>query len=133
MRCVVKVEQLLSNQEYALDGSRRAALSSASPEAAEDALKKHEAFVAGMAAADDRVDALLKEAKVLCEPEVRHHAAERIQEKADKIDKRRNQNKDDAQAVAVLLRVIGVCARLNGLGGFSTVSSSGLRFFSAID
>nr|CAB3266546.1 spectrin beta chain, non-erythrocytic 1-like [Phallusia mammillata] len=99
-----QAEQLLSNQEYALEGSRRAASASTSPDTAEDVLKKHEAFVATMAGADERVEAVLKDAEQLCNPELGHHAAEKIRDRADKVAERRGVNKEEAQEVSALLR-----------------------------
>lgn len=77
----LQAEQVLSNQEYALASTRTQAQavspvdetdgekgsmvdmpprSVASPDVAEEQLKKHEAFVTSMAASDERINAVLR-------------------------------------------------------------------------
>ncbi|XP_076810469.1 spectrin beta chain, non-erythrocytic 1-like isoform X3 [Clavelina lepadiformis] len=97
-----QAEQLLSNQEYALDGAKRSAAACTSPDVAEEILKKHESFMATMPGAEERVDVVLDDAKRLGEPE--HHAADQICERADKVRERQKKNREEAEEVTALLR-----------------------------
>jgi len=92
---------LLSNHEYALDEARRAAGSSCTVEVAEEALKKHEAFMATMASADEKVEVVMADMSSLDD----QLAPEKVKERANKIDERRNKNKEEAQLVTTLLQV----------------------------
>lgn len=76
-----------------------------SPDSAEEALKKHEVFVASMAANDERINNILVSAEKLSDPELQHQAANEIRDRAGKVDDRLKKNKDDAQDVMELLQV----------------------------
>ena len=91
----------MSNHEYALDELRRAASSACTVEVAEDALKKHEAFMATMASADERVEVVLADVEALAD----HVTPEKVQERAKRIADRRTKNRDEAQVVTALLQV----------------------------
>ncbi|XP_077975326.1 spectrin beta chain, non-erythrocytic 1-like isoform X4 [Styela clava] len=125
VRDAKQAEQLLSNQEYALASTRAQASAVspveeedgqetvdavaargpvASPDVAEEALKKHEAFVASMAANDERINAVLRSAETLSDPDLEHYAADKISERAEKVDERQKKNKHEAEEVMELLQ-----------------------------
>uniref|UniRef100_H2ZPE1 Spectrin beta chain n=1 Tax=Ciona savignyi TaxID=51511 RepID=H2ZPE1_CIOSA len=97
-----QAEQILTNQEYALESARRSSAAASTPDSAEEVMKKHEAFVATMASADERVEAVLRDAGKLADAD--HHAADKIKERAEKIAERRAKNKEEAGEVSTMLR-----------------------------
>nr|XP_026689485.1 spectrin beta chain, non-erythrocytic 1 isoform X2 [Ciona intestinalis] len=99
-----QAEQILTNQEYALETARRSSAAATTPDSAEEVLKKHEAFVATMASGDERIESVLRDAEKLSDEETSHHAADRIKERAEKIAERRAKNKEEAEEVSAMLR-----------------------------
>lgn len=93
-----QAEVILSQQEHTLAKDE----TPATLEQAENALKRHEAFVTTMEANDDKVNSVVQFSHRLCDQG--HFAADRIGKRATNIDERRQANRDKAMELMKRLR-----------------------------
>lgn len=88
-----QAEVLLNQQEHVLSKDE----APANLEQAENLIKRHEAFLTTMEANDDKVNAVVQFADRLCDEG--HFDADKIRKKAENINDRRNNNRDQAVLV----------------------------------
>ena len=94
---------MLSRHECALDDSKRAALTADSVVLAEEAVKKHKAFMASMGSVDERVEVVVDGMNNFSDPEA--YPTERMKGRAEQIVERRDKNKEEGQTVTAMLQV----------------------------